>query len=198
MGTKRRLKEAAKLRDRFEKNGRHSDQVRRLAKSILKKLKKNGLFCDEKSVYLEAGALLHDIGQSVSPRQHHKHSRDIILREGLGGFKKKELLTIACIAKFHRRELPGRADPDFKRLPARWQQTVKIATAILRIADGLDRSHGSNVQKIRIKLKKDILTFYLVSQLDVLTEIWGALRKKQYFEDLTGLQCRFQTFDENL
>lgn len=192
------LKSAEKLRDRFEKNSRHSDQVRRLAKSILKKLKKTGLFCDEESVYLEAGALLHDIGQSISPRQHHKHSRDIILREGLDGFNKKELLTIACIAKFHRRALPEPADTDFKRLPARRQQTVKIATAILRIADGLDRSHESRVQKLKIKLKKDILTFYLVSPHNVLTEIWGALRKKQYLEDLTGLQCRFQTFGEKL
>jgi len=197
LGEKNRLKEAVKLRDRFEKSRQHSDQVRRLAKSILKKLKKRGLFCEEKSLYLEAGALLHDIGQSVSARQHHRHSRDIILREGLAGFKKKELLTIACIAKFHRRELPRHSDADFRQLPARRQQTVKIATAILRIADGLDRSHGNIVQKVRIRRKKDILTFDLISQYSVLTEIWGALRKKEYFEDLTGLRCRFQAFEEN-
>jgi len=197
LSTEKRLKKVYKLRDRFEKNIKHSEQVRSLAKSILKKLQKHKLFCDEKSIYLQAGALLHDIGQSISPRQHHKHSRDIILREGLAGFKKKEILAIACIAKFHRRELPGVADPDFKRLPLRLQQTVKIATAILRLADGLDRSHRNAVEKLKLKRKNDAIVFYLISSSNMLTEIWGALRKKQYFEELTGKKCRFEVLDNN-
>lgn len=178
------------LRDRFAVDIPHSNQVRRLAESIFDQLKLLPLCDGENPVYLIAGALLHDIGQWIDQEQHEKHSQALILKHGLPGFNDLELRIIACIARYHRRTSPEVKHHEFADLPVKWQNTVRIAASILRIADGLDEQHQNNVQYIDIQIEGQTAHFYLTGT-NLGNEIKAAILKRELFEETLQLQCKF-------
>ena len=90
---------------------------------------------------LETGALLHDVGLHQDPPQHHIAGRDIIIAAHLNGFEHDERAVVACIAAFHRDEPHPAQEPLFLALNAAQQRATLLLSAMVRIADGLDRSH---------------------------------------------------------
>lgn len=97
---------------------------------------------------LEAAALLHDMGASVSDRKHHKHSRDLILKRGLPGFEEMDLWAVASMARYHRKAWPSLDHPLFAKLGPKHRKQVSALSALLRMADGLDRSHRAVVKRV--------------------------------------------------
>jgi len=196
--SEKRLKHVIKLRDEFDNDIRHSNQVMFLTERLIAQLQENDLCPGLDPIYAKAGALLHDIGQSIQLKKHHLHSRDIILENGIRDFNNKEIRAIAMIAMYHRKSLPSIEQDEFRQLSEKWQQIVKHSSAVVRIADGLDRTHRSLVKDVTIKVKKRKAKFYLSSEQDVSTEIWGALRKKELLETALGIVCSFVSGYDNI
>jgi exopolyphosphatase/guanosine-5'-triphosphate,3'-diphosphate pyrophosphatase len=62
---------------------------------------------------------------------------------------------------------------------------VRRLSAILRIADGLDRRHTDSVQSIAVKRRKNDIDMLIETAEgeDISLEIWGAERREQLFEE---------------
>jgi exopolyphosphatase/pppGpp-phosphohydrolase len=126
----------------------HSHQVTRLALRLFDELQAlHGLGAEER-FWLECGALLHDIGWSEGPRAHHKTSLRIILDAPQLPFDRRERLIIGSIARYHRKALPDEKHDHYAALEPAQRRVVAILAALLRVADGLDRSHQSLVQDL--------------------------------------------------
>jgi len=80
-------------------------------------------------------------------------------------------------------------------LPIQGQKIVSILSALLRIADGLDRSHFSVVKKVRVVLGK-IVTIELTTSGDSELEIWTAQSRAEFFEKVFKRKIRFVTEKE--
>lgn len=135
---------------------------------------------------LEYAALMHDIGYHISHRKHHKHALYLIRNADLMGFKEPEIEVMANVARYHRRSTPKSRHPYYKALPEKDRDRVKKLSSLLRVADGLDRSHYQNVRDIKITEMDDEISIEVFSEADPQLEIWGALRKKMLFEEVTG------------
>jgi exopolyphosphatase/guanosine-5'-triphosphate,3'-diphosphate pyrophosphatase len=99
---------------------------------------------------LEAAGLLHNVGLSISHDAHHKHSYYVIRNsEQLAGFTQHEIELIAQIARYHRKSAPKAKHPEFAALGAADQRLVATLAGILRVAIGLDRTHGQVVRSLR-------------------------------------------------
>jgi exopolyphosphatase/guanosine-5'-triphosphate,3'-diphosphate pyrophosphatase len=131
--------------------------------------------------WLEYAALLHDIGYHVNLRQHHKHTYYLITNSDLHGFTADEIETIANVARYHRRALPQSKHASWKALSSSQRKTVEKLSALLRIADGLDRSHFSVVRSFRVKMDKKV-TLLLDTISDSELEIWAARGRADLFE----------------
>ncbi len=141
---------------------------------------------------LEYASFMHDIGYHISHRKHHKHALYIIRNADLKGFEENEIEIMANVARYHRRSTPKARHPQFKALQKTDKERVTKLSAILRIADGLDRSHYQNVRAMNIeKTKKEIL-ITLTTESDAELEIWGAMRKNALFEQVTGRKLRIE------
>jgi exopolyphosphatase/guanosine-5'-triphosphate,3'-diphosphate pyrophosphatase len=140
--------------------------------------------------YLEAAALLHDIGTHISHSQHHRHSYYLIRNSEMLGYNVEELEIIANIARYHRKSHPKIKHENFSRLSAMNKDRVRKLSAILRVADGLDRSHGANVQDISFEKSDGTLNIYIIAGngRDVGLEIWGANTRKELFEETYNLK----------
>jgi exopolyphosphatase/guanosine-5'-triphosphate,3'-diphosphate pyrophosphatase len=180
-----------RLQDRFDLDTTHSKQVCRLSMSIFDQLQAyHG--CDSKyRVHLFAGALLHDIGHCISGQKHHKHSRKLILKYGISGFDSTEKKAIALIARYHRKKTPKKSHHKFASLPAEWRHFVRVASAVLRIADGMDRSRQSAVKNVTVSVDNGNANFVMTGEANMSVDIWGAERKKKFFEKVFHLRATF-------
>lgn len=149
-------------------------------------------FGEAERVLLLAGALLHDVGVSVTYQRHHKNSRDMILAADLPGFDSRERRIVASIARYHRKALPSLNHRLFAGLSSGDRETVRKLAAIVRIADGLDRSHTSAVTELRACcVDAGVWEIVVWGRGDLSSELWAAREKKRdLFEEAYGVELR--------
>ncbi|MFP5321544.1 MAG: Ppx/GppA phosphatase family protein, partial [Acidimicrobiia bacterium] len=95
---------------------------------------------------LEAAALLANVGVFISHSGHHKHSYYVIRNsEHLAGFTDREIELIAQVARYHRKSAPKSKHDEWRALRREDRELVRRLAAVLRVAIGLDRSHGARV-----------------------------------------------------
>ncbi|MFC6801702.1 HD domain-containing protein [Deinococcus caeni] len=129
--------------ERFGANLSHSRQVAALSRALLDALHAAGEPVDheDRSLLTAAGAL-HEVGQIVAQSAHHKHSAYLIRHAELRGFSPREIELIAQLARYHRKSPPKASHAEFMALGAGDRDRVTRLAAVLRVADGLDRSHA--------------------------------------------------------
>lgn len=181
-----RLRSVLELVHKCEWHEDHSKHVAKLSLKIFDALKSELQLDDNDRELLEYAAYMHDIGYHISHRKHHKHALYIIRNSELLGFKEWEVEVMANIARYHRRSTPKSRHPQFDGLTDENKEKVNKLSAILRVADGLDRSHYQNVRKLDIKQNRDTVKLLINTEADPHLEIWGAMRKKSLFEEVTG------------
>lgn len=170
----------------------HSEHVCALSLQLFDELKPlHGMGGIEREL-LEYAVLLHDIGWHISGDRHHKHSMYLILNGGLKGFTEEEVQIIANIARYHRKTPPTRAHDEYAELPGRARRVVDVGAAILRIADGLDRSHACAVQGLYCRIGQRKVRCVIDARVDVELEIWGARRKGDFFERVFDRKIEFE------
>jgi exopolyphosphatase/guanosine-5'-triphosphate,3'-diphosphate pyrophosphatase len=130
---------------------------------------------------LTVAALLHDIGISVSFQGHHKHSLDMIASSTLPGFSARDMCVAANVARYHRKSEPTLRHSPFAALTPDEQQRVEKMAALLRLADGLDRSHGQLVTRIRATAEKRTLRLELVARGGLPLELCALQKKTPLF-----------------
>ncbi|MBQ3032812.1 MAG: HD domain-containing protein, partial [Deferribacterales bacterium] len=138
---------------------------------------------------LEAAALLHDVGQYIAYSRHHKHSHYLIMNTELAEYSEREKTIIANVARYHRRGLPKSDHIDFMRLSALDRELVTKLSAILRIADGLDRSHSSFIKDLWVKVKDNTIEFGVTASEDIAAERSGFDKKKDLLQLITGREA---------
>jgi len=168
----------------------HSKKVFDFAVKIFDILKINFNLGVKEKEYLEAASILHDIGHSISHSQHHRHSYYLIRNSEILGYNNEEIELIANIARYHRKSHPKIKHQEFAKLSEANQKTVKMLAGILRIADGLDRSHKSIISDIEIQIinKSFYIKIIPSNGADTMLEIWGANSRKDLFEQLFGFK----------
>jgi exopolyphosphatase/guanosine-5'-triphosphate,3'-diphosphate pyrophosphatase len=170
----------------------HSEQVARLAMMFYDELKPLHGFGSEARELIEYGAMLHDIGWHIARDGHHKHSMYLILNGDLKNFSREEVAIIANIARYHRKSTPKKKHDSYQSLSGRARRIVDVGASILRLADGLDRSHSSVIQNIRCKIEDKSVRCILTARSDAELEIWGARRKMKWFNQVFKTSISFE------
>ncbi len=179
-------KAAISLGRRFMFDESHGMQVARLALSVFDQTQELHALGGTDRRLLLAASILHDIGGFISHKKHHKHSLYLLSRSELPGLSPNEMLMVANIARYHRKNIPRPNHIDFMRLSEEDRKRTTALAAILRVADGLDRAHLQNVDSVEIvKTGKEIF-LRLEGRGDFLLERWALAQKKNLFEKTFG------------
>jgi exopolyphosphatase/guanosine-5'-triphosphate,3'-diphosphate pyrophosphatase len=175
--------------ERCQCDRRHVEQVRRLALQLFEQLGETLGCGPEEQLLLEAASLLHDVGQLVSYPKHHRHSYSLIMHAERLGLAPRQRALVAMVSRYHRRTGPRRKHPEFAALPPEEQDIVRRVSAVLRVADGLDRGHSAAVDSVHAELTDRALMLTVrgaTSQADLGLECWGASRKADVMAKLLG------------
>jgi len=181
------------LAENFGYEREHSHHVAHLSLRIFDETKRLHRLGDTEREYLEAAAILHEIGLSISHSQHHLHSYYLVRNAEMLGFTENEKEIIANIARYHRKSHPKDKHSGFQNLSAEERALVAQLASMLRIADGLDRTHASVIADLKGKVRKKSLQIRLKKKKGSPTdlELWGANRKKELFENTFKREVKF-------
>lgn len=194
---------------RYERD--HSEHVAQLATSILDQLESLGLgagrwITPETRFLLEAAAVLHDVGNLINYAEHHKHSYRFIMNGRIPRLNERQTAIIANVARYHRRAEPSKRHSAYAALSARDRSTVRRLAAILRVADGLDRTHTQAVRGLRLELGGTErgqaatdpvrqLTLHVAAEERPTTDLWGSERKSGLFAAEFGVDLFYAWAD---
>ncbi len=170
----------------------HAQQVARLALNIFDQTRSVHGLSDKEREWLEYGALLHDVGVHISYERHHRHSYYLIKNGDLRGFDPQEIEVIALIARYHRQATPKKAHEGFGDLRGPLRRTVKVLSAMVRLAEGLDRSHAQALAGVDLYPRGDDYLARLRATGDAELELWAAHRHVAPLEDVLGKPVRFE------
>jgi exopolyphosphatase/guanosine-5'-triphosphate,3'-diphosphate pyrophosphatase len=178
------------MADLMDEEPEHSAHVARLALSLFDQTQVLHGLDETHREYLEAGALLANVGLFVSHSRHHLHSYYLIRNtERLAGFTDTEIEIIAQLARYHRKSSPNPSHPEFAALPPADQAVVRTLAGILRIAIGLDRSHEARVAGTRVSRRSRglVVTAIPEPEADLELELYAANERKELLEAALGV-----------
>jgi exopolyphosphatase/guanosine-5'-triphosphate,3'-diphosphate pyrophosphatase len=169
-----------------ERIRRHHRHVARLAVALFDQLRPvHELGLVERRL-LELAALVHDVGGQIAFERHERHSYYLIKNADLRGFTPAEVDIIALVARYHRGPSPKKRHREYGALRKRDRRVVKHLAALLRIADGLDRSHFQTVRGLKVTADKERVRIDVEAAEDAELEIFTAERKARLFERTFG------------
>lgn len=184
---------AEELLNKFSKSSSHPLEVRRISMMIFDEAsEKIREMSNKERKYLEAAALLHDIGYYIDSKGHNKHSMRMVIENGISGFDEREEKIIGCICRYHRGGLPDKNEHEvYSTLEKKDRKIIKRLAGILKIADGLDRGHLNLIKKIHLSYDEEnnITEFILTPNTpEFRPDISSAIRKRDLFE--IGFKCQ--------
>jgi exopolyphosphatase/guanosine-5'-triphosphate,3'-diphosphate pyrophosphatase len=186
-----RLDSARAFARQCRSSERHCGQVAHLATQLFDSLAQRfGLPADAREL-LEAGALLHDIGYVINHAKHHKHAYHLILNGDLQGFTQRDLEIVACVARYHRKAFPKKRHAAFAKLERTDRRLVRALAGMLRVADGLDRTHTQRITAVTCATHRGFVELTLQARTDPRVDIWDAERKSGLFQRAFDLEPRF-------
>ncbi len=180
------------LGEDYEYDAGHAAQVEKLSLVIFDRIGRKYGLDDHCRLLLRAAATLHDIGKYVSMRSHSLYSYQLIMGSDLLGFTEEDKQIIAMASYYHAHNVIER---DEKRVPALKTELVPVVaklSAILRLADALDRSYMQKIQRCKVNLHNREMTIQVVSKADLDLEEWTFATKVLMMEEVYGFKVRLE------
>jgi len=193
-----RRRSVARFARHLGDTGEHGERVARLALQIYDQLADELALPPEARDWLEFAAVLHDVGHHIGHKDHQRHSHYLITNGELLGFRREELQIIGLTARYHRKAVPKDADEDYSMLAKPERRIVRALSAVLRIADGLDRSHYGVVRDVVALRRGDRLLCQVETDGDdAELELWEARRRASLLGEVLGVDVDFQVVGQD-
>lgn len=168
----------------------HSARVARLTLDLFDRTSDLHGLGDDAREYLEAAALLCNVGLFLSHAGHHRHSYYVIRNSDLlTGFTDREIELIALVARYHRKGLPRATHPEYAILAKGDQYLVRCCAGLLRIGIGLDRTHQARVAAVEVDVAADGLRVLAVPRngADIGLEVFSAAQRTDLLSEAIEL-----------
>jgi len=138
---------------------------------------------------LECAVYLHDCGKYVSLVNSAECNYQIVMATEIIGLSHREREMIAQITRLN--TLPMESYESLSShtdLSIQDYLIINKLTAVLRLANAMDRSHLQKIEQMRVSVRGEQLMINLVTNQDYTLEEGLLKEKTDFFEDVFGLQ----------
>jgi exopolyphosphatase/guanosine-5'-triphosphate,3'-diphosphate pyrophosphatase len=188
---------AISLGHKYGFDERHGTQVADLCVRLFRELQKDHLLSARHERLLRVAAILHEVGLFINTRSHHKHSMYIIGNSDLFGMSRADMNLIALVARYHRRATPQPYHEGYTLLNRDDRMVVSKLSAILRVADALDRNHMQQVRELTFTRTRGQFTILVHDVEDLSLERVALKEKGSMFEEVYGLKVSLDVATNN-
>jgi len=170
----------------FDFDQAHAKMVTTHARKLFHALQEEHQLSPRYETILTVAAVLHDIGEFISTRSHHKHTQYLIAHSDIFGLGQQDLAMVALVARYHRRAMPRTTHLEYEKLSRSDRMRVSKLAAILRVADALDRGHVQRVSQVKLSVLPDQLSIGVNNPRDCAVERMALVEKSRMFEQVYG------------
>lgn len=174
---------------RYMGNKKRSETLERIALHIYDHLKKiHGLGKRERLLLILA-TILHDCGKYVSMKNAGECSYQIVLHTEIIGLSHTEREIVANVVRYNHKRF-GYFEEVCKNSTLDRGDYLVIAklTAILKLANALDRSHKQKFKDIKVVLKDSVLTITVNTDEDITLEKGLLSKRADFFEEVFSIR----------
>lgn len=166
----------------------HAAQVDNFSILIFDKIRKlHGMGPRERTL-LRCAAHLHDCGKFIGIRQHALNSHNIVQGLDIIGFNQQDMRILATICLLHSGQDPDKF-PSFVNMPDAEKTVTAKLSAILRLADALDRGASQKIKSIDVSRDDDNLTILANTSANIDLEKWSFTQKHAFFAEVFGINA---------
>lgn len=180
---------ARNISKRYMGSKRRSETLEKIALTIYDSMKKVHGLSKRERLLLRIATLLHDCGKYISLVNLGECSYNIIMSTEIIGLSHIEREIVANVVKYNH------MDFDYYDVMSRngsvdKESYLKIAklTAILKIANGLDRSHKQKFKDVKTTLKDEQLIITVDSSVDITLEKGLFTKRAEFFEEVYSVK----------
>lgn len=180
---------AQNISKRYQGSKRRSETLEKIALTIFDSMKKVHGLGKRERLLLQISTILHDCGKYISMVNLGECSYSIIMATEIIGLSHLEREIVANVVKYNHLDFDYYENMERQQMIDK-KSYLKIAklTAILRLANGLDRSHKQKFRNVKISLKEDELIMTVDTTEDITLEkgLFGA--RADFFEEVYNIR----------
>jgi len=166
-----------------------AQRIRDLAMQLFRRLQPVHQLPPQYADWLEAAAMLHEVGAYINRSGRRRHSYYVIAHSEIFGYTPMQRRIIAAITRYLGKSLPAPSDRVMGLLPGIDQIHVAKAVALLRLARALDQGRRGSVRELKVRVHQDgrvrlMLTPSPAEGIEL--ELWAVEQEKNYFGTVFG------------
>jgi exopolyphosphatase / guanosine-5'-triphosphate,3'-diphosphate pyrophosphatase len=170
---------------RYGVDPRYVEPVRHHAAQLFRNLLAVHELPPEYETWLEAAAMMRDIGKFLNYQGHHRHAQYIIANSEIFGFTPTQRIVTSAIARYIGKSRPEPEGRTMRQVPPEEYEHVKRAVVLLRLAVALNQDRASDVLRVKVRVyPKRVLLELSPGRTGAELELWSLRKEADYFREV--------------
>jgi len=183
------ISSAEAISKRYMGSRKRSETLATIALTIFDSMKKVHGLRDRERFLLQLATILHDCGKYISMVNLGECSYKIIMSTEMIGLSHREREIVANVVRYNHEEFAYYEGVGMSStIDAEDYLIIAKLTAILRVANGLDRSHKQKFKDVKTTLKDGKLIIQVDTQEDVTLEKGLFGNRADFFEEVFSIR----------
>lgn len=181
---------ALNISHRYNGSRSRAETIRQICETVFDAMKKVSGLSSRDRLYLDIAAILHDCGKYIAMTDIGERSYDIIMATEIIGLSHNEREIVANIVRFNHSEFiyTGNEGTDNGTLGKEGYIKVAKLTAMLRLANSLDRSHKQKLKEVKASLSDGELKLHVSIPQTFLLEEAFFPEAADFFEEIYSIR----------
>ena len=172
----------------YESDMDHIQNVEEISLAIFDGIRKISGLTPRDRLLLQVASVLHDCGKFVNLMRGTDTSYYLILNTEIIGISEEEKGIIANVVRFNSKtEVPAYGEVAREMSHVNYVRMLKMAS-ILRLANGMDRSHQQRIRDVRVTIRDGELKIMANTIYDITLEQGMMENRAHFFEQIYGLK----------
>ena len=139
----------------------------------------------EYRLWLEAAAMMHDVGKFMNHQGHYRHTQYIIANSEIFGFSPEQRLVVSAMARYLGKSRPDPMDRVMRGIPVEQHVHVMEALVLLRLAVALNRDRASAAVRLQPHVyPRRVLLELVPGRGGAELEKWSLKKEADYFREV--------------
>ena len=139
----------------------------------------------EYRLWLQAAAMMQEVGKYMNHQGHHRHSQYIIAHSEIFGFSPAQRAIVAAISRYMGKSRPEAMDRPMRYVPVEEHAHVQSAVVLLRMVQALNQDRATAAVRVRTTVyPKRVVLELIPARGGAELEQWSVKKEAAYFREV--------------